>query len=304
MSQKKSSKPTPLYFVGIDGGGTKCRAELYDTTGNLLGAGVAGAANIARNGDVARQSILDSVKAAIEHANLPPETLASTLACGGFAGANLPSASNALKQWQHPFHSFYFTSDLHTALYGAHDGANGAVLVIGTGSCAAALKDGELTQFGGHGFLLGDKGSGAWLGKQAVVHTLEAIDAIQPKGQLAEAVRDHYQAHSATALVDKLNQANPGVFGELCPIILELAHHAEPTAQALVKEGCEYLSAIARKAIQKSDGALVLAGGVAHALQPLLDSDVQAKLTSSTHGPEWGAIMLYQHGAFNQGANA
>lgn len=304
MSQKKSSQPTPQFFAGIDGGGTKCRAELYDATGNLLGAGVAGAANIARNGDVARQSILDSVKSAIANANLAPETLATTLVCGGFAGANLPSASNALKQWQHPFHSFYFTSDLHTALYGAHDGANGAVLVIGTGSCAAALKDSELTQYGGHGFLLGDKGSGAWLGKQAVIHTLEAIDAIQPKGKLAAAVCDHYQAHSVTALVDKLNQANPGVFGELCPIILELANQAEPVAQALVQEGCRYLSAIARQAIQQSNGALVLTGGVAHALQHQLDSDIQAQLTNSIHGPEWGAILLYQHGEFNQGAKA
>lgn len=299
MSQQNTSEHAPLFYAGVDGGGTKCRAELYDLNGNLLAAGVAGAANIARNGEVARQSILDSVSAALAQANLPAATLQQTLVCGGFAGANLPSASNALKQWQHPFHSFHFTSDLHTALYGAHDGANGAVLVIGTGSCAAALKDGELAQYGGHGFLLGDKGSGAWLGKQAVIHTLEAIDAIQPKGALAAAVCQHYQAHSATDLVDKLNQANPGVFGELCPIILELANQQEPTATALIQQGSAYLSAIARKAIAQSAGNLVLAGGVAQALQHKLDEDVQASITDSKHGPEWGAIMLYQHGAFN-----
>lgn len=299
MSQQNTSEHAPLYFAGVDGGGTKCRAELYDLEGKLLGAGVAGAANIARNGDVARQSILESVSAALVQADLPPTALQQTLVCGGFAGANLPSASNALKQWRHPFLSFHFTSDLHTALYGAHDGDNGAVLVIGTGSCAAALKDGELTQYGGHGFLLGDKGSGAWLGKQAVIHTLEAIDAIQPKGALAAAVCQHYQAHSATDLVDKLNQANPGVFGELCPVILELANQQEPTATALIQQGSAYLSAIARKAIAQSGGNLVLAGGVAHALQHKLDEDVQARITDSKHGPEWGAIMLYQHGAFN-----
>ncbi|WP_258807621.1 BadF/BadG/BcrA/BcrD ATPase family protein [Pseudidiomarina sp. CB1] len=302
MSQKNTSEQAPLFYAGVDGGGTKCRAELYDPSGNLLGAGVAGSANIARNGDVARQSILESVSAALKHANLPPEALQQTLVCGGFAGANLPSASNVLKQWQHPFHSFYFTSDLHSALYGAHDGANGAVLVIGTGSCAAALKDGELIQYGGHGFLLGDKGSGAWLGKQAVIHTLEAIDGIQQKGALATAVCNHYQAHSATELVDKLNQANPGVFGELCPIVLELANQQDPIAQAMVQQGSSYLSAIARKAIAQSDGQLVLAGGVANALQHQLEADIQASLTASTHGPEWGAILLYQHGAFTEGA--
>lgn len=304
MSHNKSSNSAPLFFAGVDGGGTKCRAELYDATGQLIGAGVSGAANIARNGDIARQSILTSVEAAIAQANLAPEHIANTVVCGGFAGANLPSARNALKQWQHPFHSFHFTSDLHTALYGAHNGANGAVLVIGTGSCAAALKDGELTQYGGHGFLLGDKGSGAWLGKQAVTHTLEAIDGIQPAGELATAVCEHYQAQSATALVDKLNQASSGIFGELCPIILELAHRGEPTAKALVTDGSQYLSAIAAKAVAQSGGNLVLAGGVAHALQHQLEESIQAKITTSIHGPEWGAILLYQHGAFEQGADA
>lgn len=299
MSHKNSSKQVPQFYAGVDGGGTKCRVELYDSAGNLLGAGVAGAANIARNGEVARQSILTAVEQAIAHANLAPEAISQTLVCGGFAGANLPSASNALKQWQHPFHSFYFTSDLHTALYGAHDGANGAVLVIGTGSCAAALKDGVLTQYGGHGFLLGDKGSGAWLGKQAVQYTLEAIDGIQAHGQLATAVCSHYQAQSATDLVDKLNQASPGVFGELCPIILELAHQDEPTAQALVRQGSHYLSAIARQAIQQSGGNLVLAGGVANALQPQLDADVRDYIAASIHGPEWGAVLLFQHGYFS-----
>lgn len=301
MSHNNSSDQTALFYAGVDGGGTKCRAELYDQAGNLLGAGVAGAANIARNAEIARQSILDSVKNAIAQANLAPEIIAQVVVCGGFAGANLPSARHALKQWQHPFSSFAFTSDLHTALYGAHDGANGAVLVIGTGSCAAALKDGELTQFGGHGFLLGDKGSGAWLGKQAVTHALEALDAIQPRGELATAVCEHYQAHTATDLVDKLNQAHPGVFGELCPVILTLAENNEPTAKLLVQQGSTYLSAIARKALEQSGGQLVLAGGVAHALQYQLDDDIQGKITRSSHGPEWGAIMLHQHGALSQG---
>ncbi|RUO63209.1 BadF/BadG/BcrA/BcrD ATPase family protein [Pseudidiomarina insulisalsae] len=295
--------PAGTLYAGIDGGGTKCRAELYNADGKLLGAGIAGAANIARDSEIAKRSILDAVTAAVSEAQLPPESLGQIRACGGFAGANLPSAANIMRQWQHPFQSFDFSSDLHTALYGAHNGENGAVLVIGTGSCAAALVSGQLQQFGGHGFLLGDKGSGAWLGKQAVIHTLEAIDGIQQHGALAAAVQAHYQCHSATALVDKLNQAHPGVFGELCPLILQLANDGEASARALVAEGSTYLSAIARKALQNSGGKLVLTGGVAGALQRWLDTDIREQLSTSHYGPEWGAIMLYQNGGMPSHGN-
>ncbi|MGQ4276849.1 BadF/BadG/BcrA/BcrD ATPase family protein [Pseudidiomarina sp. E22-M8] len=289
-------KTSSLYYVGVDGGGTKCRAELYNPQGDLLGSGVAGSANIARQGNTAEQSILTAVSKAFEAATIDQQHLGDAVVCAGLAGANLPSAAAALKQWRHPFQTFHFTSDLHTALYGAHAGQNGAVLVMGTGSCAAALTDGKLTQLGGHGFLLGDKGSGAWLGKQAIMYSLEALDGVVPHGPLVEAVCNHYHSQSATDIVDRLIQANPGVFGEICPIILKLASDDDPTARALVERGSAYLSAIARKALRLSGGNLVIAGGVATAMTPWLDDDIRSALRPTQFGPEWGAILLYQNG--------
>ncbi|MEA3588479.1 hypothetical protein J6I75_08950 [Pseudidiomarina sp. 1APP75-27a] len=292
MKQATSS----LYYVGVDGGGTKCRAELYNVQGERLGAGIAGSANIARQGNTAQQSIFTAVSNAFADACLSQEHFAETTVCAGLAGANLPSAAAQLRAWAHPFKAFHFTSDLHTALYGAHAGANGSVLVMGTGSCAAALVDGKLVQFGGHGFLLGDKGSGAWLGKQAVMHTLEALDGIVPRGELAEAVCRHYQCSTATDIVDRLIQAAPGEFGQICPKILELASQHESTALALVERGSSYLSAIARQALQLSGGKLVIAGGVAAAMTPWLDDDIRAALQDTQFGPEWGAVLLHQNG--------
>ncbi|WP_051986767.1 BadF/BadG/BcrA/BcrD ATPase family protein [Pseudidiomarina atlantica] len=281
------------YYAGVDGGGTKCRAELYDASGKLLGAGVAGSANIARHGETAQQSIVNAVTLAVANAGLDAQVLSEVVVCGGFAGANLPSAAAELRAWYHPFAAFHFASDLHTALFGAHAGANGAVLIVGTGSCAAALVDGEVIQFGGHGFLLGDKGSGAWLGKQAVTYTLEALDNVVSAGPLSAAVCEHYQCATPTALVDRLNQAPPGVFGEISPLIIDLAATDEPVALALVQQGCQYLSDIARKALQRSKGQLVLTGGVAGVLGQWLDADVRDAITTAQKGPEWGAIALF-----------
>ncbi len=284
------------FYVGVDGGGTKCRAEAYNAKGEVIGAGVAGPANVARAADIARQSIVNAVAAALADAGLAaPEQLRKTAVGAGLAGANLPSASDALNNWQHPFAAFSFTSDLHAAMLGAHGGSDGAVLVVGTGSCAAALTGGKLQQFGGHGFTLGDKGSGAWMGRQAVVHTLEVLDGVQEGSALAKAVCDHYQCHTPLALVDRLNQAPPAHFGQLSPVLLQLAGDGDAAATQIIESGAQYLTAIARKAIALSGNKLVLVGGVAGSITPWLADDVQQAIVHAQHGPEWGAFYYQQH---------
>ncbi|QJR80451.1 hypothetical protein CA267_006520 [Alteromonas pelagimontana] len=288
------------YFVGIDGGGTKCRAEVFDENGLSLGAGVSGPANVARQGDTARNSILQAVTLALTNAGLDAKTeLANSAVGAGLAGANLPSAKAALKNWRHPFAGFSFTSDLHAAMLGAHGGSNGAVLVVGTGSCAAALVESQLYQYGGHGFTIGDKGSGAWMGRQAAIHTLEALDGVAPRGALCEAVCAHYQTNSTIKLVDRLNHAPPADFGELSPAVISLAEQGDKVASAIVITGTDYLTAIARKALAQSPGKLVLVGGVAGAIVPWLAKDVADAIVSAKYGPEWGAFY-YQQSLFQE----
>lgn len=284
------------YYVGVDGGGTKCRAEVFNAEGECLGAGVAGPANVARASEVARQSIVNAVTAALSDAGLDaPEVLSHTAVGAGLAGANLPSAAGALRDWQHPFAAFAFTSDLHAAMLGAHSGHNGAVLVCGTGSCAASLVDGGLRQYGGHGFVLGDKGSGAWMGRQAAMHTLEAIDGIAQRTELADKVCDHFACDTPLAFVDRLNAAPPADFGELSPIILSLAEAGDAQAKRIVTDGAAYLSSIAERALNDCNGKLVLVGGVAGYITPWLSQAVQNAIVPAQHGPEWGAFYFQQH---------
>ncbi len=284
------------YYVGVDGGGTKCRAEVFNAEGECLGAGVAGPANVARASEVARQSIVNAVTTALYDAGLDaPEVLSHTAVGAGLAGANLPSAAGALQNWQHPFAAFGFTSDLHAAMLGAHSGQNGAVLVCGTGSCAASLVDTKLHQYGGHGFVLGDKGSGAWMGRQAVMYTLEAIDGVAVHTDLADRVCDHFACNTTLALVDRLHAAPPADFGELSPIILSLAERGDEQANRIVKDGAAYLSTIAQRALNDCSGKLVLVGGVAGYIKPWLSQVVQNAIVPAQHGPEWGAFYFQQH---------
>lgn len=256
-----------------------------------MGAGLAGPANIARYGDSAIESIINAVIGALSDAGLPTqESLAHAHVAAGLAGAQVASAQYLLHKWQHPFADFCFTTDLEAACVGAHGGQDGAVLIVGTGSCSAAIANGQFYQFGGHGFTLGDKGSGAWLGRQAVTYTLEALDGLHAQDTLTTKIQAYYECYNTLNYVDRLNQAPPSDFAAIAPLIISAARAQTPSALSIVTDGANYLSEIARLALAKSDSSLVLVGGVATSLLEWLAPEVRACIKQPDFGPEWGAV--------------
>ncbi|WP_371196011.1 BadF/BadG/BcrA/BcrD ATPase family protein [Glaciecola sp. SC05] len=281
-------------FIGIDGGGTKCRAVVFDREYNQLSTAVAGPANVAKYGKLAYDEMLAAVREALHRLNLEIESEQHRLFVGaGLAGVNVPSAARALQQWQHPFARFDFTSDIHAALLGAHNGNDGAVLIAGTGSCAAGLKGNAVKQFGGHGFALGDKGSGAWLGKTALAKTLESLDGVILASDFTRDLQQHLSIRSANDIVDVYNQAPPSAFAELAPLVIAAARDRDPIALPIVVEGAVYLSNIASRALIYSGNKLALVGGVIEGILPWLDENLNPSTASAHHGPEHGAV-IYQ----------
>lgn len=89
------------YVVGIDGGGTRCRALLQDIDGNTLGEGAAGPANIMTNPEQAMGSVIDATLDAIGSAALPI-TCEEVLLAAGLAGANIPQAKQSFLALDNP----------------------------------------------------------------------------------------------------------------------------------------------------------------------------------------------------------
>lgn len=284
------------FLIGVDGGGTKCKATVFDADLKPVADGVAGPANVSREIHVAQQSIVESIELALRRAGVEPADLVPNLPVyAGLAGANIASARGALSTWHHPFKSFAFTSDLYSAVIGAHAGKDGSVLIVGTGSCAASLCANKIQQFGGYGFLLGDKGSGAWLGKTLVSFALNSIDGVMPESDLTCQLFDNYECKSAEMLVDVFNQRSPALFAQLAPMVIEAAQHNDPIGLAIVSEACDYLNIIADRALQRSGGSLALVGGVANAIKPWLSPTIQAVCSTPKESPEWGALYYFQH---------
>jgi len=214
-------------FLGIDGGGTGCRAALADVEGRILGRGAGGPANISSDTDSALANILSATRAALAEAGRGPDEVGGVRAVLGLAGANVPEAAERLAAAL-PFARSRIVSDSMTATVGALQGDDGIVAAIGTGSVFGVSRDGTFRSHGGHGFLLGDEGSGAVLGRTLLSEALRAADGFAPMTPLLKKVLDE---HGGPAGVIAFGlAARPVDFARYAPQVVDVD---DPAALAL-----------------------------------------------------------------------
>ncbi|WP_296047998.1 BadF/BadG/BcrA/BcrD ATPase family protein [uncultured Alteromonas sp.] len=279
------------YFIGVDGGGSRCRVRLEDQHGKVLSTASSGPANIMRNPDVAEASIRQAAEQAIKQTGLSI-TAEQVVLCAGLAGANIAGASQAFLKRELPFMRVHLVSDLHAACAGAHRGNAGAVIVCGTGSSATRYANHTFTDFGGHGFPIGDKASGAWLGLQAIQHTLLGYDHLAPRDAVFDAVSAHFNSEQAEDIVQQCSGFNSNDYAAIVTSLMPLYQNGDSVVAGFIEQGRHYLQCLAEQAIGNSEFELCLIGGLTAVYQPLLSDAIQQRIQPCAHSPEQGAILL------------
>lgn len=278
-------------FLGIDGGGTKCKARLEDANGNLLGEATTGPANAARNLADSVSAIIEASEKVVSQANIQGLSLSRIHAGIGLAGINIPHVKQAFLEQSLPFANWKVTTDLHIACLGAHLGQDGAIVIVGTGSSGVAIHNEQQFEIGGHGFVVGDKGSGAWLGKMAISHCLETLDGLSPDNQLCEQIMEMTSCKNAYDIVSLTLDAKPAFYASLAPLIFQLAANRQENALLLVNQAATYINQICARLLSEKQGRLALIGGITQPLKPYLDNKLQAIIQPALASPEQGAIL-------------
>lgn len=287
------TKDQPL-FIGVDGGGSKCRATIYCADGTVLGTGVAGRANPLHGLTQTFESVEASTRLALLDAGMNESDSYLLVAGLGLAGVNVPRLYRDVTNWQHPFAAMYVTTDLHTACIGAHGGADGAVIITGTGSCGYAHVGDTSLSIGGYGFALGDKGSGAWLGLKAAEHVLLALDGFAVPTRLTDMLLNEFGVTDALGIVENLAGKSSSCYAALARSVLDCANEGDAVATAIVQEGADYISDMARKLFSLNPVRFSMIGGLAEPLQAWLGADVVAKISETLAPPELGAMYFAQ----------
>ena len=280
------------YIIGVDGGGTGCRVAVADSEGNVLGRADGGAANIATNLEVARKNILATTTKAFVNAGLAPEEQSNSAAVLGLAGSNLGTYRAQLLSTL-PFAKSDIISDAETTLVGAIGEADGCIGAIGTGSVYGRRINGVFTQIGGWGFLLGDDGSGARLGRDILHIAVLAHDKIAKHSPLTLELLEEYQGSPLT-LISEAKSFSPGDFGRLAPRVVNAAKAGDKNAEAVMKQHTK----IVRKSIDavgfSPDRAFCMLGGLGVVFLKRLPERYQVAALTPQGNALDGAVALAQ----------
>lgn len=239
--------------LGIDGGGSGCRAVLADSQGRIIGRGVAGPANILTDPEGALASIMAAADAALD--GRPPEKAA---ACLGLAGGNFPEACAWLRP-RLPFGRVQILHDAVTSVQGVLGKADGIVAAIGTGSVFSRQLDGVVRTIGGWGLVLGDEGSGAWLGRAFLAHALRAGDGLAAHGPLVDEVLA--KMGGPAGVVAFAGRATAAEFAALAPRIIAAAPN-DPAAEAVLAQGTTHVAAAIGQLQEGRDLPVAFTGGL------------------------------------------
>src|SRR5918993_1059175 len=250
---------TDLLFLGIDGGGTKCRARLRNTQGNLLGEGTGGPSNIRLDPELVWTSILTACREALSQAGLQEADLGRIHVGMGAAGAGQTSAVERLLARSHPFASFEIDTDAHTAWLGAFNGGDGAILIVGTGSCGYGGVSGQCHYVGGWGYEGSDEGSGAAIGRELLRRCIWAHDGRASPTPLSDAVLAEFN-NDLEILVDWVGKARPSDYGRYAPLVLEYAERRDPLGIDIVSNAAAGLGLIATRLLDLGAPAICLFG--------------------------------------------
>lgn len=287
------------YIIGIDGGGTGCRAAIADLSGKILGTGQSGPANIMTDMETSVVNILAATDAALKSAGLPENSYSNLTACLGLAGANVSGVAEKLQQAL-PFARSQILSDGIIALQGAIGDQDGVVVILGTGSVYISRDNNQITMKGGWGFKVSDLGGGARLGQKLLEEALLSFDGIHPRTALADAVLAHFD-NEPHAIVRFAHDAKPNDFGQFAPMIFEYAKHNDPLAGKILQQSVEIIETTLDAVMHDHQPVLSLIGGLGALYGPRLSAHYQPRLRAPQNDALSGAVAL-AHKFYNQHA--
>ncbi|MCC3268104.1 ATPase [Arthrobacter gengyunqii] len=263
--------------IGLDIGGTK-------TQGLLLVDGVPAAEAVSGSANVQ---------------NVPPAQAAANLAeifralgsvtadrviagSGGIDTADDAAALRALISPHVPGATVDVIHDTRLILAAGETPA-GIALIAGTGSVAWGLSPaGEEARCGGWGYLLGDEGSGYWVGREAVRHTLRRFNLGQDPDELSAALLTACSVTDPEQLIALFHDTGTGrrYWSSKASVVFDAATQGSAAGSEIVAAAARHLSGLAADTARLLDmtGPVVVGGGLGMnqpLLQDLLRQDLE-----------------------------
>lgn len=289
-----------MYYIGVDGGGTKTLFSLYDENGTLLKSHTEGTCHYAQVGyDGLTRVIKNGVNTLLE--GMGAKDVKIGLGLAGYGREILVRQNMEKAIAEAVEYPYILKNDAQIALMGALDGQDGILVIAGTGSIAMSQYQGKSLRCGGWGYAIGDEGSAYWIAKKVLLEFSKQSDGRKPKSALYDIVKEELQldqdADIITYVLKTLENKREKI-ASLATLCAKGASLNDKACLDIYKEAAtEIASMINVLANQMGDKVLVsYTGGVWKGkcyMQATLDELLSDHVTiiDPLHGPDYGAYL-------------
>jgi N-acetylglucosamine kinase len=285
-----------IHVLGLDAGGTKTVCLLASGDGVILSRARRGGANLQASGELEVEKVLHDV---MEDALAGTDALPDAI-CLGIAGADRPHDADVVRGIMRRIGAkarVLVVNDALVALEAGAPGEPGVVIISGTGSIAYGRNAaGEAARSGGWGYVLGDEGSGYWIGRAALRAVLREADHRGPRTALTPMLLQHFAIPQPQGLIHEVYHGNlrPAAIGALASCVQQAFEQGDHVAVGILQAAARELEAAALSVARRLDlmgqpFPFILAGGIYRAV-PWLQRELSERLPRAV--PESRAELL------------
>ncbi len=294
------------FYIGIDSGGTKCellitnkeKKKLFEQSYKGVHYSVLGSEKYS-------SAVSKFIFNALKQSEL---SLSDCLGIAlGVAGAREETDRTKLKKSFEEilkFRNILITTDAMTALYGAFEGEEGIILISGTGSVLYGYSSDKIIRVGGWGRIVGDEGSGYWIGRKALNFVAKEYDERKNKEETSMLSKELFSKFG----IDRHN-LNAKVFQKdfeiqnLAPVVIECGEKKCKLALKVVNEAVfdllEHIRIFLRVSGRKTKIKMAFIGGIIEN-QNILSDELSSQILNlkivqvvrKKYSPSFGAILL------------
>lgn len=295
-----------MYYIGIDGGGTKTKFVLVNEENKLISTVEKGTCHFNQVGYDGLQRVLeDGIEELLKEENINRSEIKKVglgLAGYGKVESIALKIKDAVKKALKDI-DFVLNNDVQIAHAGALNEKDGIVVIAGTGSIGYSLNKGENKRVGGFGYTIGDEGSAYWVGRKAVECFSKEADGRYEKGALYTifkeelALKDDYEIIAYMNEEIKADRREVAKFARFCS---KAANEGDKYALDIFNDAGKELASIINTLAKDFKEKEILAsyiGGLFRAedliLNPLRENlNEGIKIVSPVYPPEVGACLL------------
>ena len=288
------------HVIGIDAGGTKTVCQLADDTGRVLSEARGGGANLQAVGELEVEKVLYHVmEEAIGDRGVTPSAI-----CLGIAGVDRPDDCAAVRGIMRRIGykaRVLIVNDALVALEAGAPGSPGVVIISGTGSIAYGRNQAnEAARAGGWGHVLGDEGSGYWIGRAALRAVLRESDHRGQKTALTPLLLKHFGIAQAQGLLHEVYYSNlrPSAIGSLAQCVEAAFREGDSAAIGILRAAANELEASGLTVARR----LGLVGEAIHVRPLRRHLSRRALAARRARAPIAGGCARKYHGAARPGA--